>query len=112
MTDPRWKIDDTTHPGRVFCEHLCYPRLSGELLPAKQVSAKMDRLPAPGNRWLTNLRWLEPDAEQGVVYEDRDMYDSLAAALEAYEAAKGQRPAATPKSVNELLTRIVTNHKP
>lgn len=55
MSGPRWKIDDTTHPGRVFCQHLHYPRLIGELLPADEAPVNADRLPATRNRWLANI---------------------------------------------------------
>jgi hypothetical protein len=30
--NPHWKIDDTTQPGRVFCEHRQDPLLIGELI--------------------------------------------------------------------------------
>ncbi len=94
MSGPRWKIDDTTHPGRVFCQHLHYPRLIGELLPADEAPVNADRLPATRNRWLANIQWLE-NMDDGVCYEARDMYDSLAAALKAHEKARRQPPAPT-----------------
>jgi hypothetical protein len=85
----RWKIDDTTRPGRVFCEHLARPRLTGELLPSDRVPDHSWAIPAPGGLWLANLVW--PD---GIgCYEEQDMYDSLAEALKAHDAAKtGPKP--------------------
>ena len=40
--------------------------------------------------WLAKIRFL--DDEESHVYEEQDMYDSLAAALEAHQAAKVQAP--------------------
>jgi hypothetical protein len=91
MSVPRWKIDDTTFPGRILCEHTQYPRLIGELLPYDETPEESDALAAPGERCLGKIRWLE-DVEEGIHFEVRDMYDSLAAALEAHQAAKAQTP--------------------
>ena len=87
MMIQRWRIDDTSEPGHVFCEHLQSPRLVGELLPRDRTPEDVDALPAPGNRWLAVTHWLE-DEEEGIYYEEQDMYDSLADALAAHEAAK------------------------
>jgi uncharacterized protein (DUF2237 family) len=91
MSLPRWKIDDTTRPGRVFCEHTQYPRFIGELLSNDKAPKVGVAMPAPGNRWLCKIRWIE-DVEEGVHYEEQDMYDSLEAALKAHHAAKAQAP--------------------
>ncbi len=89
MTQPRWIIDDTSKPGRIFCEHTQQPRLIGELLPPDRLPNKGIAIPAPGV-WLAKIRFL--DDEESHVYEEQDMYDSLAAALEAHQAAKVQAP--------------------
>ena len=86
MSFSRWIIDDTTEPGRIFCEHTAEPRLKGELLPF-DLRREGDALPAPDNRVLANIQWLE-DEEDGIYYEAQDMYDSLEVALKDYEAAK------------------------
>ncbi len=83
----RWRIDDTSHPGRIFCEHRIEPRLRGELLPAKQAPQEGDALPAPDNRLLCNIEWLD-DIQEGIYYEAQDMYDSLTNAIREWEVDK------------------------
>ncbi|MGA2032150.1 MAG: hypothetical protein ABSG68_07845 [Thermoguttaceae bacterium] len=85
----RWKIDDTTHPGRTLCEHLQKPRLTGELLSPDDMPERGFAIPAPGGLWLLITGW--PEGIQG--YEEQDMYDSLEAALKAHQASHAQ-PAA------------------
>ncbi len=91
MSRPRWIIDDTSKPGCIFCEHTKEPRLIGELLSWEDAPKEGTFLPAPDGQWLTNIRWLENTGD-GIVYERMDMYNSLATALEAHQAAKGQKP--------------------
>ena len=87
MSSPRWIIDDTSRPGHVLCEHTFDPRFTGELLSNDDAPTVGLAIPAPGNRWVCNIRWLDDD-DDAVVYEEQDMYDSLAEALAAHEAAK------------------------
>ena len=87
MNRPRWIIDDTSQPGRIFCEHTQEPRLTGELLSWQDAPEEGTFLPAPQGQWLTNIRWLE-DTSEGIVYERMDMYQSLEEALKEHEAAK------------------------
>jgi hypothetical protein len=91
MNGPRWLIDDTSKPGRTFCEHTQEPLLIGELLTPDQLTGKHFAIAGPGV-WLSKIRWLS-DCH---FYEEQDMYDSLAAALEAHEAAKAPKTAVTP----------------
>jgi hypothetical protein len=92
VTHPAWKIDDTSQPGRIFCEHLEYPRLIGELLPFEETPDEGDVFNAPGHQCLCRIRWLEGAS---VVVTPWELYDSLAAALESHQAAKDQKPVAT-----------------
>jgi hypothetical protein len=84
---PRWKIDDTSEPARTFCEHTRHPRFQGELLPLSKVRKDTDAFPAPNHCCVAVSRWLD-DPDEGFVYEEHDMYDSLAAALQEHAAAK------------------------
>ncbi len=83
---PRWIIDDTSEPGRVFCEHTEDPPFVGELLPDDKAPLIGLAIPAPGGQWVCNIRWLEES--ESYFYEEQDMYDSLEEALAAHEAAK------------------------
>ena len=87
MSRPRWIIDETSQPGRIFCEHTQEPRLIGELVSWQNAPAEGTFLPAPKGQWLTVVRWLE-DTSLGIVYEHMDMYQSLEAALKDHEAGK------------------------
>jgi hypothetical protein len=85
MKKPRWIIDDTSKPGRIFCEHTEEPRLIGELLTPDQLTGKHWAIAAPG-LWLSKIRWLSNYR----IYEEQDMYDSLEAAFKAHEVATGR----------------------
>ena len=80
----RWKIDDTSKPGRIFCEHTQDPKLLGELVSPDDLPDTGFTLPAPEGNWLLIIRWLGEIHS----YEEQDMYDSLEVALKAHEAAK------------------------
>ena len=99
MSSPRWIIDDTSKPGRIFCEHTERPRLIGELVPEDKPAEDSLAIPAPGRRWLSHIHWREPSG--GTWYEEGYMYDSLEAALKTHAAAKSETKAAinrrTPK---------------
>ena len=79
----RWKIDDTTHPGRIFCEHLQDPRFRAELLAPADLPDEGLTLSAPEGNWLLVLGPIGP----GVI-EEQDLHDSLAVALQEHAAAK------------------------
>ena len=91
MSRPRWIIDDTSQPGRIFCEHTQEPRLRGELLPYDDAPEIGFFFHAPDDRLLCNVQWLDDDIEDGIVFETLDMTNSLAAALKQHEAAKHPR---------------------
>ena len=88
-----WKIDDTSEPGRIFCERREPPRLRGELLPADKAPPQGDSMPAPGNRVLANIEWLD-DPEDAIDYDaeidsgGHTVSESLACALIEYEIDK------------------------
>ena len=81
---PRWIIDDTSQPGRIFCEHTQKPRLIGELLDGDHVREDDFAMAAPNGLWVAEIRWLGKTS----VYEEQDMYESLDEALKAHHAAK------------------------
>jgi hypothetical protein len=85
----RWSIDDTSHPGRIFCEHLQAPRFRAELVAPDDLPDEGYTLAAPNGNWLVVQRF----AHDGVI-EEQDLYDSLEAALKDHEAAKRREPAA------------------
>jgi hypothetical protein len=88
-----WRIDDTSEPGHIFCERTAEPRLRGELMPAEKAPPQGDSMPAPDNRVLANIQWLD-DPEDSIDYDawiDDGGYtvsESLACALQEYEIDK------------------------
>jgi hypothetical protein len=92
MSESAWKIDDTSHPGRVLVEHAEYPRLTGELLPFDETPDVGDVLCAPRRQCLCNIRWLEDeDKTEGILIDEPALYESLEKALDARDAAKAAR---------------------
>ena len=84
----RWKIDDTSHPGRILCEHLQDPRFLAELVAPDDLPDEGLTLSAPQGKWLLILGPIG----RGVI-EEQDLYDSLEAALKEHAAAKQQTAA-------------------
>ena len=48
----------------------------------------------PQDRLFYVIKWLDDDADEGIVFETLDMTNSLVAALNEHEAAKRREPAA------------------
>lgn len=85
MDFPRWLIDDTAAPGRVFCIHTQYPQLIGELLPDDDVPNDGDTLDAGDGNTLCKIEWLDE-----VIFEANDMCRSLQEALDAHRVVRGE----------------------
>ena len=87
MSLSRWKIDDTSQPGRIFCEHTQEPRLLGEVVSYDDAPERGTFFHVPHDRLFYVIKWLDDDADEGIVFETLDMTNSLIAALKEHEAA-------------------------
>ncbi len=82
-----WKIDDKSHPGRIFLRSSGCPTIYGELLPENQVGEH------DGQFCLGNGLTLKIISIRNAgLYILSDVYETLETALKAYEAAGGKLP--------------------